>query len=206
MRTLYESIFDVDDNIENMEPWKNPHEKVIYFFNKLKSSLPQAHITHVPSHSGKSSTFHISKSLEYKYNDKIIRIIMRYDLWYQRGKLILNSPKFDISEITNNISHAIYRDYIDLNADEKFINKKTWSITNTDYFYGHDSIKYELNIDLIEEFLKKFENFPRLFEKLCKHIKTSDIIKNMDEFKEMNQLYKAKFFHKLMEKSYNLLS
>lgn len=44
MRTLYESILDVDNNIENTEPWKDPHEKVIYFFNELKSSLPQAYI------------------------------------------------------------------------------------------------------------------------------------------------------------------
>lgn len=31
MRTLYESILDVDNNIENTGPWKDPHEKVIYF-------------------------------------------------------------------------------------------------------------------------------------------------------------------------------
>lgn len=206
MRTLYESILDVDNNIENTEPWKNPHEKVIYFFDKLKSSLPQAYIMYVPSNSGKSSTFHINKCLEYNYNDKDIRISISYKLWYERGKLILDSPKFDISEITNDISHPIYRNYIDLNADEKFINKKYWGAAKTDHFYGHNSVKYELNIDLIEEFLKKFENFPNLFEKLCKDIMASDIIKNMDEFKQLTQYDKSKIFYKLMGKYSKLLS
>lgn len=206
MRTLYESILDVDNNIENTEPWKDPHEKVIYFFNELKSSLPQAYVMHTPSNSGKSSTFHINKCLEYKYNGKDIRISINYKLWYERGKLILDSPKFDLSEISNDISRPIYRNYIDLNANEKFINKKSWGSAKADHFYGHNSVKYELNIDLIEEFLKKFENFPNLFEKLCKDIMASDMIKNMDEFKQLAQYDKSKIFYKLMGKYSKLLS
>lgn len=205
MRTLYESILDVNDNIVNTEPWKNPHEKVIYFFNILKSSLPQSHITHTPSSSGKSSTFHINKSSEYNYKNNVIEISISYKLWYERGKLILDSPKLYISNIVGGIGHPIFRNYIDLSADKKFINKKSWSTTNTDRSYGQGSIKYELNIDLIEEFFKKFEKLPNLYDKLCKDIISSDIVKNTDEFKELDYSSKCNICAKILEKSLHKL-